>query len=134
MDIPRHHFLADATFAGDQDRGVGGGDLVGERLDLHHRRVLRDEWAIIIGNSRKHSGDQFGIGRQRDEFAGAGADGGGGGGGGGGDAAGDDGGDNALTFHGCNQRHDVFVNIDHDNVSAPSGAQQVHRHFGVVCM
>ena len=47
MDVAGHHFLAGAAFAGDQDRGVGAGDLVGELDDARPwlgRRYRTSRW------------------------------------------------------------------------------------------
>jgi len=75
VHVARHDFLADAAFAGDQDRGVGAGDLVGQ---LHHRlhgRIAGDHRPVVVGDGGQHRGDQLGFGRKRDEFLGPGADG-----------------------------------------------------------
>ena len=53
-----------------------GGDLVGQR---DHARCIAGSRAIsgavVVGDGRQHRGDQVGVGRQRDVFLGAGADG-----------------------------------------------------------
>ena len=74
VDVAGHHFLAGAAFAGDQDRGFAAGDLIGQRDDGIHRTVFMDELMAFFGHGRQHRGDQFGIGRQRQIFLGAGAD------------------------------------------------------------
>jgi hypothetical protein len=45
VDVAGHDFLTDAAFAGDQDRGFGTGDLVGQRIT-----------ACIDGSRRPSSG------------------------------------------------------------------------------
>ena len=76
VDVARHHLLAGAAFAGDQDRGVGRRDLVGEADHGLHRRVADDEVGLVVGDGGEDRGDQLGVGRQRDVFLGAGVDGG----------------------------------------------------------
>ena len=74
VDVARQHLLAGAGFAGDQHRGVGGGDLLRELHHLRHRLVAPDEFAGVVGDGGEHGRDQLGIGRQRDVFLGAGVD------------------------------------------------------------
>jgi hypothetical protein len=118
VDIARHDFLADAAFAGDQDRGVRGGDLVGELHHFRHRRVARHHRLVVIADGGEHGGDQFGVGRQGDEFLGPGADRLGGGGRRRVDAAGDHGDADALGLVGLDQAGDVELEIDHQQVRA----------------
>ena len=74
VDVARQHFLAGAAFAGDEDRGFAARDLVGQRKHRAHRFVFIDELVALVGDGCEHSGDQLGIGRQRQIFLGAGAD------------------------------------------------------------
>ena len=74
VDVARQHLLAGAGFAGDQHRGVGGGDLLRELDHLRHRLVAIDQFAGVVGDGGEHGRDQLRIGRQRDVFLGAGVD------------------------------------------------------------
>ena len=91
MDEPGQHLLAGAAGTGEQHRGVGAGDLLGAADDLQHRRVARDGNVAVAAGLVQDGGDQQRVGRQRQEFARAGADRIDGGVGLGGEAAGDDG-------------------------------------------
>ena len=127
MDVARQHFLADAAFAGDQDRGFGAGDLVGQ---LDHRAIASSRSTSsrdVVGDGRQDGGDQLGVGRQRDEFLGAGADGGDRGAGVGADAAGHHRDVDALGLEPHHQGADVEVDVDHQQVGALAAAQQRHR-------
>ena len=63
MDVTREHFLADAAFAGDHDRGIGACDTLRQRgqiaaalIDTHHV-ILRD---IFGANMPRHRIEQRG--------------------------------------------------------------------------
>src|SRR5690606_24121020 len=116
-------FLAGAALAGDEDGGVGAGDLVGHAHDALHGRVAEQEFGAFAGHGGNDGGDQFGIGRQGDIFLGAGADGVDGGGGIGFDAAGDHGDGNALGIKGGDQPGNVHHHVDQQQIGAPPGAQ-----------
>ncbi len=103
----RQHFLAGAAFAGDQHRGIGGRDLLRELDDLRHRIVAIDHLAQVGGDGGEHRRDHLGVGRQRDVFLGAGADGGHGRVGVIGDAAGDDRNVDVLGFEPRDEVADV---------------------------
>ena len=107
VNVARQHFLAGAGFAGDQHRGVAAGDLLRQLDDSRHAVVAIDQFAGVVGDGGQHGGDQFGVGRQRDVFLGAGVNGGDRGAGVGGDAAGDDRGVNVLGFEPLHQVADV---------------------------
>ena len=126
VEVLRHHLLAGAALAGDEDRGVGGRDLVGELDDAGHAWIAEQEVGALARDGRDDGGDQFGVGRERDVFLGAGADGVDGGGGIGLGAAGDDRDVDALAV----ERGDEAGNVDHDidkqQVGAAAGAERGH--------
>ncbi len=88
-----------------------------------HRRIVGDQRAGVVRHRREHGGDQFGIGRQRDEFLGAGGDrhrrppriGI--------DAAGDDRHRDVLALIGLDQGADVELVVDHQQIGALAPAQ-----------
>ena len=63
VDVAGQHFLTGAAFAGDEDRGLAAGDLVGERQHRRHRFVFVDQLMAFVGHRCQHGRDQFGIGR-----------------------------------------------------------------------
>ena len=127
MHVARQHLLAGAAFAGDQHRGVGGGDLLGELDHLRHRVVAIDHFAVVVGDGREHRRDQLGVGRQRDVFLGAGVDGVDRGARVIGDAAGDDRHVDALGVEPRHQVADVEGDVDHQQIGAAAGAQHGER-------
>ena len=129
MDITRQHFLAGAGFAGDHHGGVGARDLLRQLDDLAHGFVAIDQVARVIGDGGEHGGDQFGIGRQRDVFLGAGVDRGDRGAGVVGDAAGHDRHVDVLGFQPHHQVADVEGDVDQQQVGALAAAQHGHRLF-----
>ncbi len=119
VDVTRQHLLAGAGFAGDQHRGVGGGDL---RRELDHLRggvVAVDQVAGIVGDGGEHRRDQLRIGRQRDVFLRAGMDrldrgarivl----------DTAGHDGDVNVFELELGDEVADIDNDIDHQQIRAP---------------
>ena len=122
-----HHFLAGAAFAGDQHRGIGGGDLFGEFDDARHAGIAEQEVGGFAGHGGDDGGDQLGVGRQRDVFLGAGADGVDGSGGIGLGAAGDDRNVEALGVERGDQAGDVDHHIDEEQIGAAAGAEARHR-------
>ena len=98
----------------------------GELHDLGHGLVAVDEIVGIGGDRGENGGNQFGIGRQRHIFRGAGADRFDGGAGIGLDAAGDDRHMNALCFKFRDQLRDVAGDVDHQQIGAAAGAQHLH--------
>src|SRR5690606_25503445 len=120
-------FLAGAALAGDEDGGVGAGDLVGHAHDALHGRVAEQEFGALARHGGDDGGDQFGIGRQGDIFLGAGADGVDGGGGVGLDAAGDHRNGDALGFEPGDQPGNVHHDVDQQQVGALAGAQRSQR-------
>ena len=134
VHVARQHFLAGAAFAGDQHRGVGRGDLLGELDHLRHRRVTPDHFARIGGDGGEHRRDQLRIGRQRDVFLGAGVDGVDSGARVIGDAAGDDRHMDAFGVEALDEVADIERDVDHQQVGAATGAQHGERllvAFGV---
>ena len=127
VDVARQHLLAGAGLAGDQHRGVGGGDLLRELHHLRHRLVAIDQLAVIVGDGGEHGRDQLGIGRQRDVFLGAGVDRGDRGAGVVLDAAGDDRHVDVLELELLDQIADVERDLDHQQVGALAGAQHRER-------
>ncbi len=130
----RQHLLAGAGLAGDQHRGIARRDLLREPDHLRHRVVAIDEVAVIVGDRRKHGGDQFGIGRQRDVFFRARMDRGHGRARVGRGAAGDHRHGDVLGFEPRDQIADVDRDLDHQQVGAAAGAQHAQRHLGAIGM
>ncbi len=129
VDVAGHHFLADAAFAGDQDRGVRGGDLVGQGHHRLHRGIRRDQRPLVVRHGRQHRGDQVGFGGQGYEFLGAGPDGPGRQLGVGAHAAGHHRHPDALGLVGGDQGRDVELVVDHQEVRALAGAQRLGGPF-----
>ena len=127
MQIARQNFLAGAAFAGDQHRGVGAGDLLGELDHARHGVVAVDHIAAVIGDGGQHRRDQLRIGRQRDVFLGAGMDGAHRGAGIVGHAAGDDRHVDAFGIEPVDQVADVQIDVDEQQVGAAPGAQHRQR-------
>ena len=127
MHVTRQDFLAGAGIAGDQHRGVAGGDLLRQLDHARHGVVAVDQFAPVVGDGGQHRGDQFGVGRQRDIFLGAGLNGRDRGARIGGGAAGDDRRMNVLGFEASDQIADVDGDVDHQEVGAASGAQHRER-------
>ncbi len=125
VQVAGDDFLAHAALAGDQDRGVGGGHLVGHGDHRLHGRVAGDHRPVVVGHRRQHRGDQFRIGRQGDEFLGACPDGVASALGVGADAAGHHRHPDPLGLVGGDQAGDVQVVVDHQQVGALAGAQGV---------
>ncbi len=124
VDVARQHLLAGAALAGDQDRGVGGRDLVGELDDGLHRLVLEDELVALVGDGGEHGCDQLGVGRQRQVFLGAGADRVDGAARIGADATGHDRRADALAGQPAHQQADVERDVAEDEVGAVAAAQR----------
>jgi hypothetical protein len=118
VNVARDHFLADAAFAGDQDRGFGRRDLIGQRDSVLHRFVGGDQRAIVVAHGREHGGDQFGVRRQRDVLARAGADRFGRDHRIDADARGHDRHDDVLSLVRRDQSGDVEARIDHQQIGA----------------
>jgi len=135
VEVTGHHLLADAAFAGDQDGGFGAGDLIGQFDDGLHRRIGRDQGALVVGDRGQDGGDQVGLGRKGDELLGPRADGGGslvrivv-------DPAGDHRHEDALGLVGGDQRTDVEIIVDHQEVgplAAPELFRRLVRAFDVI--
>ena len=125
MDVTGEDFLAGAALAGDQDRGVGGGHLIGELDDAGHQLVAHHEVAAFLRHRGEHGGDQVGVGRQGDVFLGAGADGADRGAGVVGDAAGDHGDVDQFDLELLDQIADVEADVDHQEIGALAGAQRL---------
>ena len=123
----RHHFLAGAALAGDQDGGIGGGDLLGQLDDARHRRIAEQEVGALARHRRDDGGDQLGVGRQRDVFLGAGADGVDRGGGVGLGAAGDDRDVDALGIERGDEAGDVDHHVDEQQIGTAAGAEARER-------
>ena len=60
--------LADAALAGDQDGGLGPGDLVGQAHHALHGLVAEDDARGVARNRLQHGRDHLRIGRQGDVF------------------------------------------------------------------
>ena len=103
------------------------GDLLRELDHARHGVVAIDQFAPVVGDRGKHRGDQFGVGRQRDVFLGAGVDGGDRGAGVGRGAAGDDRRMDAFGLERGDQFADIDGDIDHQQVGAAAGAQHGER-------
>ena len=104
-----------------------GGDLLGELDDARHGVVAVDQFAAVVGDGGEHGGDQFGVGRQRDVFLGAGLDRGDRGARVGRGAAGDDRRVDVLGLEPGDQLADVERDVDHQQVGAAAGAQHGER-------
>ncbi len=131
VDVARHHLLARAALTGDEDGGFGARHLVGQRDDGVHRLILVDHLVGFIGDGRQHRGDQLGIGRQRQVFLGARADGVHGAARIGADAAGDDRRADALGREAAHQVADVALDVAQHQVRANAAAQGRHALFDV---
>ncbi len=114
-------------FAGDQHGSFAGGDVLRQLDDARHGVVAVDQFAPIVGDGGQHRGDQFGVGRQRNIFFGAGLDGGDRGARVGRGAAGDDRRVDVLGLEPGHQLADVDRNVDHQKVRAATGAQHGER-------
>jgi hypothetical protein len=121
--------LPTPLLAGDQDRGVGGGHLVGQGDHRLHVGVAHHHRAVVVAHRGQHRGDQVGFRRQRDELLGPGADGVGRALRVGGDAAGHHRHADPLGLVGGDQAGDVEVVVDHQQVRALAGAQRVRRRL-----
>ncbi len=127
MQVARHDFLTDAAFAGDKDRGVGRRHLVGQFQHRLHGRIVGDQRARVVRHSGENRGDQLGVGRQGNKFLGPGSNGEGRLAGVRIDAAGDDLDVDMFAFVGLDQRGDVELVIDHQQVRALAFAQRFGR-------
>jgi len=127
VEVLGHHLLAGAALAGDEHRGVGRGDLVGELHHARHGRVAIKEVGRLAGDSGDHSGDQLGVGGQGDVFLGAGADGIHGRRGVALGAAGDHGNDETLGLEPGDQPGNVHHYVDQHQVGAAPGAERGER-------
>src|SRR5579859_947449 len=130
MDETGHQLLTGAGFARNHDRRVGGGDLLGHAQNIAHHRIAEDDRMAFLGDRGDDGGDQLGVGRQRDIFLGARADGAHGGARVGGDAAGHHRHMDALGQQAVDQQLHVGLGVDHDEVGALAGAQhlETRRH------
>jgi hypothetical protein len=127
VDVAGQHLLADAAFAGDQDRGVRARHAVGHGDHRLHGDVARHHRAVVVGDRGQDGGDQLGVRRQGDELLGPGADGVGRLARAGVDAAGHHRHPDALGLVGGDQAGDVEQVVDHQQVGALAGAQGVGR-------
>ena len=134
VDVAGHDLLAGAGFAGDQDAGLGGGDLFGEAQDRGHARVAGQVRGGLLGDGGEHRGDQRGVGRQRDVLLGAGADRLDRQGGVGADAAGHHRDRDALVFQGLDQGADLDAHVNHEQIRALAGTQRAERAGNVIDM
>ena len=116
VDVPGQDFLAGAALAGDEDAGLGRRDLFGAADGGEHGRVAGNERMTLAGGRLEDGGDQLGLGRQRQELAGAAGDGGRGLLRPGVDAAGDHGHGDTLGRHGADQHVDVVRQLDQHEV------------------
>ena len=70
MDVARDDFLAGAALAVDQHRGLRGRDLLGALHAARHRRIAHHHDVGFARRRLQDGGDQLGVGRQRQIFAG----------------------------------------------------------------
>ncbi len=127
MDVPRQDLLAGAGFAGDQHGGLGGGDLLGPLDRGEHRRVAGDQRMAFAAGGLQDGGDQIRIGRQRQEFARAVANGAHGGGGVRVRTAGDHRYRHALRGQRAHQCCDIVVNLAEHQIHLRIGTQPHQR-------
>ena len=125
MQIFGHDLLTNAAFAGNQDRGVGRGHLIGQGDDGGHGRITCDEGAIFGHHGGQNRCDQLGIWRQGNKLFCASPYGVTRTAGIGGNSAGHHRHVNALGLVGGDKRGNVEVVIHHQQVSALTCAQRV---------
>ena len=107
VDVAGQYLLAGAGLTGDQHRGFRPRHLLGAPHRRRHRRIAHDQRVRLAGRRLQDRRDQVGVGRQRQEFARAGADRAHGGLGVVAGAAGDDRDVDALGRQRAHQRADV---------------------------
>ena len=127
-------FLACAGFAGDQDRSIGRCHLFRQLHHGGHGFIAVDQVAALFRHGRQNRRNHVRIRRQRDIFLGAGPDGGHSCAGIRIRPAGNDRHMNALVRKPCNQRADVQLHLDHQQIGATAGAQHPQRPFDVIRM
>ncbi len=134
VDVAREHFLTRAALAGDEDRSLGGRDLLGETHDALHRRIAIDE-RVAVGRDRlQHRGDQLGIRGEGDVFLGAGLDRAYGRVGVVADAASDDRNEDTLLLQAFDHPRDVELHIHHQQIGTLAGAQRAEAVVDIVGM
>ena len=131
VDKSRQQLLAGARLAGNQHARVGRGEPLGQPQELRGSGVAVDEFVAFLGHRRENGGDQFGLGWQRDEFAGAGLDRPHRGIAVGADAAGHHRHVDALGPQAGDEARDVELDVDHDQLGALAPPQRSERGVGV---
>ena len=118
MDIAGHNLFTGPGLSGDQDRGVGGCNLVGQLDHPLGCGIAVNDAGAFFGNGFQNRSNQFRIRRQGNVFLGPGADGGSGGlrvstvh------AAGNDGRIDPLRQQGLTQALYIQAHVDQDDIS-----------------
>ena len=131
VEKARHHLLAGAALAGDQDAGVGRCELAGQRQHVEHARVLGDELTAALADRLQEGRDQVRIGRQGQELAGACPDRRHGQTRLGVDAIGHDRQVDALGRHLVDQEADILADVDQQQLGTLPLAQAAQRRLAV---
>jgi hypothetical protein len=130
--MARQHFLAGARFAQDQHRGIGRRNLFGPVYRLVHRGIAHDHRVGLAGGRLQDGGDEVGVRRQRQELAGALADGAGSGFRVVAGAAGDDRHRDALAGQRAHHRAHVVREVTQHDVDASVRAQPCEAGIGII--